>query len=70
MGKAKAAAKAPKADTAHWAARIDKLTAKYGSLEAVAAKLAVNFATVYRWHAGKCKPSRMAQVQIMALEKG
>ena len=52
-----------------WSERIQKLKEHLGSMEALAAKLGVNYMTVFRWSHGQHQPSRLAQHQIEELEQ-
>lgn len=52
-----------------WSDRIKKLIQEKGSIEAVAAELGVTFYSVLRWRNGAHRPSKLAQKQIVELEK-
>ncbi len=52
-----------------WSERIKRLIQEKGSIEAVASELGVSFYSVLRWKQGAHKPSKLAQKQIVELEK-
>jgi DNA-binding transcriptional regulator YiaG len=58
-----------KAKPENWAVRVEALTTRYGSAEALALAAGVSYLTVQRWRVGIHKPSHLARKRLEELER-